>query len=177
MEDKLIELNQMERQLILYDIFRMFREVKYSDIRFVLKKVEKRTLQRDVRDLIDAGLISVKYSKQAAAYLPDGEETGEISEYALTHYSKKKIKHLKRLQRLVRCMMMTDDADPVGTYFATFPETTERTRRRDFATLRRIGYDAGYDRDYNSYFVSNDYVNPCDGYGVFVKDGKLVRYL
>lgn len=175
MEDRLIELNQVERQLILYDIFTSFEKVEYGDIRFVLKKIEKRTLQRDVKDLNDAGLISVKYSKNEHAYIPAGEASGTIR--GDFECSNKKIQHLKRLQRLTGCMRLVDDANPVQTYFTMFPECSERTRQRDFETLRHIGYEAGYDRDYLQYAVSNEYANAYDGYGVFLKNGKMVRYL
>ncbi len=78
-----IELNQTERQLILYEMFLSFpyqidEVITYGDIRFILGKLEKRTLQRDIRDLTDAGLLCVKYSKKKKGYMWTGQPTGEI---------------------------------------------------------------------------------------------------
>ena len=173
--ENLIELNQVERQLILYDVFQTFDKVTYGDIRFVFKKIDKRTLQRDVRDLMNAGLISVKYSKSEQAYLQVGEPSDAIT--TDKKISEKKRKHLKRLRRLAGCMRLVNEANPVDLYFEMFPESSERMRQRDFETLRHIGYEAGYDRNYGEYIVQNDYVSAYDGYGIFVQAGKLVRYL
>lgn len=49
---ELIQLNQIERQLIVYNVFRTFDVVRHSDFLFVLRKVKKRTLQGDIRDLL-----------------------------------------------------------------------------------------------------------------------------
>lgn len=173
--EKLVELNQIERQLILYDVFTTFEKITYSDIRFVFKKVEKRMLQRDVRDLMDAGLILVKYSKNEQAYVHVKEENGKITKRE--NISKRKMLHLKRLERLAGCLRLVDNPNPVESYFEMFPESSERMRQRDFETLRHIGVEAGYDRLYREYTVRNDDVGPYDGYGIFIRDGKMVRYL
>jgi len=172
---ELIELNQTERQLIVYDVFRTFEEVRYGDIQFVLRKFEKRTLQRDIRDLTDAGLLCVKYIKSEQIYIHIGQPTGEI--VPGKNISKKKIQHLKRLQRLTRCMCIDINDNPVEAYFKMFPEASERMRQRDFETLRHIGFDAGYSREYHEYVIMNDTFDAYDGYGIFIKDGKMLRYL
>lgn len=173
--ENLIELNQIERQLILYDVFTTFEKITCGDIQFVLRKIEKRTLQRDVRDLMDAGLISVKYSKSEQAYIHMGKPSGEIT--VKENISKRKMLHLKRLQRLAGCMRLVDNPDPVASYFEMFPDSSERMRQRDFETLRHIGFEAGYDRAYREYIVNNNEVGAYDGYGIFIRDGKMVRYL
>ena len=129
----LIELNQIERQLILYDVFISLEEVTYGDIRFALPKVEKRTLQRDIKDLKDAGLICVSYSKERKAYIhlemeQEENESKNINEK--DGISKKKKQHLVRLQRVTKCELCTPGL-----------------------------------------------VSAYDGYGVFIKDGKMMRRL
>ena len=176
----LIELNQIERQLILYDVFISLEEVTYGDIRFALPKVEKRTLQRDIKDLKDAGLICVSYSKERKAYIhlemeQEENESKNINEK--DGISKKKKQHLVRLQRVAKCMRLTGSANPIEDYFELFPEASERMRQRDFETLRHIGLAAGYDRDYQEYVITQDYVSAYDGFGVFIKDGKMMRRL
>ena len=74
-------------------------------------------------------------------------------------------------------MRLTGSANPIEDYFELFPEASERMRQRDFETLRHIGLEAGYDRDYQEYVITQDYVSAYDGYGVFIKDGKMMRRL
>lgn len=168
-----MEINQIERQLILYDVFSTFKQATYGDIKVVLRKIEKRTLQRDIKDLTDAGLINVKYSNTEKAYIHQGEPTGKIS--FREELSVKKMQHLNRLRRLAGCMRLVDEEDPVKSYFEMFPEASERMRQRDFETLRHIGYEAGYSREMEGYWVSNENANPYDGYGIYIEEGKLVR--
>ena len=169
----MIEIHQIERQLIIYDVFRTFEKVTYRDIEFVLRKVEMRTRQRDIKDLTDAGLICVKYSDDQKAYIQKKEPTGKVVDR--DNISRKKLQHLNRLNRLAGCMRLVYEPDPVKTYFEMFPEASEKIRQRDFETLRHIGYEAGYSREMEGYWVSNDVVSPYDGYGIYLKDGKLVR--
>lgn len=64
------ELKQIERQLILYDIFQQNDEdTRLSTIRYHLPGINMRTLQRDIRDLMDAGLIQVYFSRDRNAYI------------------------------------------------------------------------------------------------------------
>lgn len=178
---EVIELNQTERQLILYEMFLSFpyqidEVITYSDIRFIFGKLEKRTLQRDIRDLTDAGLLCVKYSKKEKGYIWTGKPTGKI--LPKKDISQKKMQHLKRLQRLAICRCLGVD-NPIDAYFKIFPEASERMRQRDFETLRHIGYDAGYSMDEHGYIVlmDDDTFNVYDGYDIFIEDGKMFRYL
>lgn len=182
--NRLIELKQIERQLILYDVFRYFEEVTFRDIEFVLPGLGKRMIQRDIRDLTNAGLIHVSYDRARQAYVPM-EEKKDLSETVVDENCgeeifqgemAKKEKHYYRLRRLAFCMKLTYCADPVKEYFKEFPEATERMRLRDFEALRRIGYEAGYSRECEGIIVDNNYANPYDGYDVRRKEGKLVRY-
>lgn len=172
---ELIKLNQTERQLIVYDVFQTLDEVRYGDIRFVLEKFEKRTFQRDIRDLTDAGLLCVKYIKSEQIYVHTGRPTGKI--IPKKDISKKKMQHLKRLQRLAGCMCININDNPVDAYFKMFPEASEKMRQRDFETLRHIGYDTGYSKEYHKYVIMNDTFDAYDGYGIFIEDGKMLRYL
>lgn len=171
---ELVAINQIERQLILYDIFTSFDIVTYRDIQFIFGKVEKRTIQRDIKDLTAAGLLSVKFSNKEQGYIHNENESKKS--IMKDNISEKKYMHLKRLQRLAECMRLVVVADPIRAYFEKFPDSSERMRKRDFETLRHIGFQAGYDREYGEYIVSRDYISALDGYGVFTKDGKIVRY-
>ena len=48
-------------------------------------------------------------------------------------------------------------------------------RQRDFETLRHIGYEAGYSREMEGYWVSNENANPYDGYAIYIEEGNMVR--
>lgn len=63
-------LKQIERQLILYDIFQQNDEdTRLSTIMYHLPGINVRTLQRDIRDLTDAGLLQVYFSRDKNAYI------------------------------------------------------------------------------------------------------------
>ena len=54
------KLKQLERQLILYDIFQTNEEdTRMSTIRYHLPGINVRILQRDIKDLADAGVLQV----------------------------------------------------------------------------------------------------------------------
>jgi DNA-binding transcriptional ArsR family regulator len=97
------KMTQLERQLILSDLFGRYEFLELSQIRAALPLITTRTLQRDVKDLTDAGLVSVRYSGKKEAYIRKGEPVDEISEYAREHYSERKRKHFTRLRRLAHC--------------------------------------------------------------------------
>ena len=172
----IIQIKQMERQLILYDVFRYFDEVTFRDIEFVLPGLGKRMIQRDIKDLTNAGLIHVSYDRSKQAYVSLDDETDLQEANAEGDCGREKQQHYDRLRRLAFCMKLTYCADPVKEYFEEFPEATERMRLRDFEVLRRIGYEAGYSRECEGIIVNNDYANPYDGYDIRRKNGKLVRY-
>ena len=57
-----------ERQLLLYEIIFTSRIIEIDDIAKRLS-VNKKTVFRDIRDLTDAGLIRLIYSRKEKAYL------------------------------------------------------------------------------------------------------------
>ena len=76
------ELKQIERQLILYDIFQQNDEdTRLSTIMFHLPGMNVRTLQRDIKDLTDAGLLRVYFSRDKNAYI-NYDEYRDISCYS-----------------------------------------------------------------------------------------------
>ena len=64
------ELKQIERQLILYDIFQQNDEdTRLDTIMYHLPGINVRTLQRDIKDLTAAGLLQVYFSRDKNAYI------------------------------------------------------------------------------------------------------------
>lgn len=166
------KMTQLERQLILLDLFNRNEFLEFSQIQAALPLVKMRTLQRDVKDLTDAGLVSVTYSGKEEAYRRKGESSDKISEYARENYSDKKLKHFTRLRRLAHCQGMVEESDIKAAYFRDFPECTERMRLRDFEVLKRVGTEIEYCRGDGTYYIM-DYDLMGDEYGVRVKDGKM----
>jgi DNA-binding transcriptional ArsR family regulator len=164
-------MTQLERQLILWDLLSRYEVLEFTQIEAALPLVKKRTLQRDVRDLTDAGLVSVKYSGKEEAYKRKGESSDEISEYAREHYSNRKLKHFTRLRRLVQCQRMGEEPDMKAAYFRDFPECTERMRLRDFEVLKRVGTEIEYCRYDGTYSVDGSSMG--DEYDVRIKNGKM----
>lgn len=132
-----------QRQLLLYEILYASHEVMIDDLMRRLG-VSKKTIQRDIEDLMDAGLIKLTYSRKDKSYKRECA-TGVISEPEGTaRYS-----HLKKIQRLATFMIELSDASDYSfgdeynckeRYFELFPDVSERTRMRDYETLKRIGY-------------------------------------
>ncbi len=189
------KLKQIERQLILYDIFSSNDEdTKISTIKYHLPGITIRTLQRDIRDLKDANVINIYFSRTKNAYINcDNKDIRFYSEgiqkrikkkrkeFEKKSENKKEIsprrqKHLDRLYRLatlMNCGFVCENT--IGLYFELFPNATERMRKRDFETLRHIGFCAGYDKEMESFalYQQEDY-GIYDGYGIRLKNGKMV---
>ena len=190
------ELKQIERQLILYDIFQTNDEdTRLSTIMYHLPGINVRTLQRDIRDLTDAGLLQVYFSRDKNAYI-NYDEYRDISCYSEgiqkriirkrksagenEEVSAKKKEHLERLKRLTQLMGCEVYEKAVELYFELFPDATERMRKRDFEVLRHIGFYAGFDSEQNDYVIYRDEAYGIDNdYGVFKskKTGKMMYHV
>jgi hypothetical protein len=146
---EVITLTKTERQLLLYEVFVRFYGQDLETI-FTVLPMERRMLQRDVRDLIDAGLISVVFSKETQAYLKSEEQ---ITFHGDSNKPNRN-KHLKMLKRLGTLMinLCNDEirrderynrsqyTSCKDVYEALYSDENARTRQRDFITLTRIGY-------------------------------------
>lgn len=137
-----------QRQLLLYEIIYTSHEIIVDELIRRLK-VSKKTIQRDIDDLTDAGLIKLVYSRKDNSYKCE-EATDIISEPEGTH----RFNHLKKLRRLTMFMKELSEASDYGydeeyncrkRYFELFPDVSERTRMRDYDTLNKIGYTIQWD--------------------------------
>lgn len=178
-----IILNKLERQLLLYDIFYYLENVEQREI-ICRIPIGARTLQRDLLDLTDAGLIKVKYSRALQAYIRDGIP---VTAYELGERRKA---HLQRLYRLGFLMhhLENDEVDVeelfqrknyvscAEHYRELFPGISERGRQRDFEVLGRIGYPILYIREIGYYAIWQE-EGLRDDFGVYKENGKLKRKL
>ena len=177
----------------MYDIFQQNNEdTRLSTIRYHLKGITDRTLQRDIRDLTDAGVLRVYFSRDKGAYI-NYEEERDISGYSegiqkritkkrkaveeKKEVSQRKKEHLERLKRLTCLMEQEAYGKANELYFELFPQATERMRKRDFETLRHIGFCAGFYTEQNDYVIYRDEASGIDNnYGIFQskRTGKMM---
>lgn len=187
-------LKQIERQLILYDIFQTNSEdTQMSTITYHLPGINMRTLQRDIKDLMDAGVLQVYFSRDKNAYI-NYEKGRDISYYSEgiqkrilrkrklsgenEEASPKKKEHLERIKRLTCLMGCAGSGKANELYFELFPEVTERMRKRDFEVLRHIGFIAGFDSEENDYVIYRSERYGIDNdYGIRFRDGKMMHYV
>ena len=70
--EKEIVLTKLERQLLMYDIFFQCTVIEFVEITNLLP-INKKMIERDIKDLTDAGLISVAFSKKENGYIHSGK--------------------------------------------------------------------------------------------------------
>lgn len=181
-EDVII-LTKTERQLLLYEVFHRFYGQELDTI-FSVLPIERRMLQRDVKDLIDAGLISVTFSKEKQAYI----KSNQAVSFHEDREKPNRTKHLKRLNRIGTLLrkLYNDEISSKEkydrkkytsckeVYERLFPKENDRTRQRDFQTLYRIGYPIKYNRNIQYYEFYDDGDHRID-FGVFKENGQLKR--
>lgn len=179
-------LSQVERQLLLYELFIFNSEYVSKELIKSCLPISDRMMQRDIQHLMEAGLISVKYSRVENAYIQHPEEVvfnpnGVTGRWLL---------HLERLNRIGTLMRKLDN-DNINedeifdrtklksikqSYEELYPGTPDRTRQRDFDVLRNIGYPIQYIRQYRYYNAWNwDFVQFRDDFGVYLENGVLKR--
>ena len=178
-----IQLTSTDRQLLLYDIFRCCEQVSYEEI-IVRLPVGKKMIQRDVGTLTDAGLICVKYSRKAKAYIDSGQQPVFCEDAKGKRYT-----HLKKIKRIATLMTeletdenscYEDDGDDYNSckkcYYELVPDANEKMRQRDFAQLNRIGYRISYDNTDRRYKMWSG-VELREDFGVYRENGKLMRHM
>ena len=150
-----------QRQLLLYEILYASHEVTIDDLMSRLKS-SKKTIQRDIEDLTDAGLIKLRYSRKDKSYKHE-VSTGVIAEPEGTA----RYAHLKKLRRLAIFMEELSDASDCSfdveynckeRYFELFPDVSERTRMRDYEILAGIGYTIRWD-EYEKRHIVQGYLH------------------
>lgn len=178
-----IKLTSTDRQLLLYDIFRNCEQVSYEEITVRLP-IGRKMIQRDIGTLTDAGLICVKYSRKAKAYIHLGQPPVFCGDIDGKRYA-----HLKKLSRIATLMeeLVTDsesyyedDGDEYFSckkcYYELFPNANEKMRQRDFAQLNRIGYHIRYDNIDRRYQMWSG-ATLREDFGVYRENGKLMRHM
>lgn len=179
-------LSQVERQLLLYELFIFNRESVSKELIKSCLPISDRMMQRDVRHLMEAGLIRVKYSRVEKAYIQYAEGAVFNPDGATGRW----LLHLERLNRIGTLMTELDN-DNINEdeifdrarlksikqcYEEMYPDIPDRTRQRDFEVLRNIGYPIQYIRQYRYYNAwDGDCIRFRDDFGVYRENGVLKR--
>ena len=157
MEEK--PITRVQRLLGVYHLFQHCQEVSFQEIEYTMPSVAKlKTFHRDVKLLQDIGVISGWYSNKAKAYISEPYFTHVEPKYP---ESEAKRKNLVRIRRLCDYMQRwnqlhwEESLEPlhIKIYDEMFPGLSKRTRDRDIAELRELGY--GFD-DMHDIFVPED---------------------
>lgn len=178
-----IKLTSTDRQLLLYDICRNCEQVSYEEITVRLP-IGRKMIQRDIGTLTDAGLICVKYSRKAKAYIDSGQQPVFCEGVKGKSYA-----HLKKIKRIATLMTeletdensyYEDDGDDYNSckkcYYELVPDANEKMRQRDFAQLNRIGYRIRYDNTDRRYKMWSG-TELREDFGVYRENGKLMRHM
>ena len=150
-------MSETTRILYTYHLFLVCREVSYQELRDQLGTPSPKTASRDIDFLVQAGVLKVKYDRTIHAFLPVDFNLSPIK----PQESRNRMKYLEKLRRC--CILMKgmrdmfqfplgedywyDDWVPVGKtdfYRTILPDVPDRTRQRDYAELKEVGYEIRY---------------------------------
>lgn len=183
---EVFELKKIERQVLLYEVL-SWSKIADKEYIFSYLPMGNRMLERDMKDLSDAGLINLRFDRKRKCYVKNEKE------YFIddSEWTEVRRRHLNRLYRLCHliCNLQNDEVrwdeefirdekiTAARSYREMFPECSPRTMQKDFVTLNRIGYPIKYDRKLRYYYFY-DNANHRESFGVFRDEkGKLVRQM
>lgn len=147
------------RILTIYCLFHDCAEVELREITEHIP-VSKKTVQRDIKFLEQAGLIRSRFDRKIQAFIPQSTDGAQ----PVFPENKTQRKYMERMIRLCTIIHHIDgEDDPIGWYREHFPALSDRTRQRDFALLNQLGISICY--------IPDDGAVPghweCDYYGAF----------
>lgn len=161
---------KISRQLALFHIFSCSSIVEMKEITYLLNIIEKtsvKTITRDIKNLQDAGLMRINYSKKEKGYIHhDADNRCPFLSPSFTD-NEAKNRNLIKLIRLATVMVSLRNHTELPWYDARsenqetciswykkkFPGASARTMWRDFAELKSIGYSIKFNPDDRCYSV------------------------
>lgn len=185
-----IKLTQLKRQLLLYDILTLSETASYGYIVSLIPALSnrKKMLQRDLKDLELAGLVSVKYDRKERAYVKTASKHPLIPHGRWCvddRLNARRKLHISKLRRIAILMEELYTEEPPDwqkedgvvyrncrdVYLDLFPENDDRMMQRDLETLREIGYTVRYDRAEHCYVMwEGRYLR--EDLGIYEEDGE-----
>lgn len=154
------------RQLAIFHIFLCSHVVEFEEITNLIE-ISHKTITRDIKELQNAGLINVRFSKKEKGYVHvDNHKHCPFSPPIISD-NKAKNMHLEKLIRLATIMICLRGHTELTFYDEGFknqetcsiwyknkyPNVSTRTMERDFAELNKMGYFIEYDSLDKCYIV------------------------
>ena len=139
--------SKLERQLLVLHIFHYCDVTEYAEITSLIENVSRRTIDRDIAELTEAGLLDVIFSRKHNGFIHKrGNKASNITKPPTDNKAKQA--HLNKLIRLSRVMFgfHPDSKDNIMDWYAEqYPNVSKRTAQRDLQILTGIGYGIWYD--------------------------------
>lgn len=153
-------LSKTSRELIIFHIFQSSTVVEFNEVLTLInsiKETSKKTIMRDVKNLQDAGIINVRFSRRENGYIhEDIKNTCPFLSPASSN-NKAQNRSLEKLNRLGTIMVELKNPNYqkncVIWYKKKFPNVSNRTMWRDFKELSYIGYKIKYDNYQQCYVI------------------------
>jgi len=158
--------SKTSRQLMIFHIFIYSTVIEFIEITNLIK-ISHKTILRDIKELQNAGLINIRFSKKEKGYIHfDNDNPCPFSSPVFSD-NQAKNSHIEKLIRLATIMiglryhteLSCDDDNSVNQetcsswYRNRFPNLSIRTMQRDFLVLTKIGYSIKYDRFDRCYII------------------------
>lgn len=157
-------ISKISRQLIIFHIFLFCNVVEFREITDLIK-ISHKTIIRDIKELENAGLINVRFSKKEKGYI----HIKDPGSFLAPTFSENRAEnmHIEKLIRLATIMIglryhnefeYYDDRsinqETCSSWYKNkFPDLCLRTMKRDFSELTKIGYIIEYDSFDRFYYV------------------------
>lgn len=136
---------KLERQLLILHIFHYCRVTEYAEIINLIKGVSRRTIDRDIAELTEAGLLNVVFLRKHNGFIHKDQQNLH-SHTNISTENKAKQAHFNKLTRLSKVMFdFGTDGSVIEWYAKCFPDVSKRTIQRDLQILNDIGYRIRYD--------------------------------
>jgi len=152
-------ISKVSRQLLILHIFLCSSIIEITEITSLIK-VSNKTIMRDIKELQNAGLLNIKFSRKEKGYVHiDDDNRCPFSRPILSDSKAKKLL-FDKLIRLATIMIGLRDhtelpcydnksknQETCGSWYRKrFPNLSTITMQRDFKELNKIGYEIKYDR-------------------------------
>ena len=132
-----------DRVLSTYHFFRYCEEVEFNTLCRAFA-IGKKTAYRDIRLLEQAGVLAARYDASQRAFVAERLDERPMEQIGNATQQK----YAAKIRRLCIFMAALDglgeNGNPIELYQRLFPTEKARTRQRDFAALRRLGYILAY---------------------------------
>ena len=159
-------ISKTSRQLVIFHILIYSTVVEVIEITNLIK-ISHKTIIRDLKELKNAGLINIKFSKKEKGYIHINNDNHCPFSSPIFSVNKAQNMHIEKLIRLSTIMiglnhhieLSYDDANSANQetcsswYKNRFPNLSIRTMQRDFVELNKIGYLIKYDYFERCYVV------------------------